>query len=300
MMEKKWLGHIAALTCVSVWGFAFVALVILLREFSPLEILLFRFSLAAVALYLIYPRRMERTTWRQELLFAAAGLFGVTAFFLLQDFALLNTAASNVSLIVTVAPVFTVLLSWRFLNGDRPTGFFFLGALLAFCGIGLISFAGGAFVFSPVGDLLALGAGFSWAVYCVFTKKVGGFGYHVIQTTRRIFLYGLLFALPFAIGMEFRLDLLRFSDPVNVAGMLYVGLGSSAACFVFWNFAVRQLGPAKTSVYIYFSPLVAVMGAVLVLGETITWLKGLGIVLTLLGLALSNRRSVKREEVFAE
>jgi hypothetical protein len=32
---------------------------------------------------------------------------------------------------------------------------------------------------------------------------------------------------------------------------LYLGLGASALCFVTWNFAVKELGAVKTSVYIY-------------------------------------------------
>ncbi|MCL2367413.1 MAG: DMT family transporter, partial [Oscillospiraceae bacterium] len=96
MGNKQFLGHIMAMISIFVWGFSYVPIVVLLREFSPFEILFFRFALAVVALYLIYPKRMKKTTRREELLFAAAGLSGVTLYFLLQDFALLNAAVSNV------------------------------------------------------------------------------------------------------------------------------------------------------------------------------------------------------------
>ena len=287
--NKQLLGHVAALVTVCVWGMAYVAIVNLLRYFTPVEILLFRFTLAIGLLYLAYPKRMGKTTRRQELCFAGAGLSGVTLYFLLQDFALLNTAASNVSVIVAVAPVLTVLLSWRFLKDKRPAGMFFLGAVLAVGGIAIISFVGNRVELRPMGDLLAILAALCWAIYCVLTKKIGGFGFHIIQTTRRIFLYGLIFLIPAVIFGEFRLGLERFTNPQNVMSFLYLGLGASGTCFVFWNFSVDKLGPAKTSVYIYLIPLITVAASVLILGETVGWFKGLGILLTLAGLILSNR-----------
>ncbi|MCL2842317.1 MAG: DMT family transporter [Oscillospiraceae bacterium] len=291
-MEKRQLqGHIAAAVCVCTWGVTFVAVVHLLQHFSPFEVLFFRFGLATLALYLVYPKRMRKTTRREELLFAGAGLAGVTLYFLAQDFALLNTSASNVGVIVAVSPVFTGLLTWRFLGGGRPTRSFFAGFLLAICGIGLISFAGSQLELHPIGDLLAVSAALCWAVYCIFTKKISGLGHHIIQTTRRIFLYGLVFLLPVLIAMELQtgLGLERFLIPTNLGAMLFLGLGASASCFLLWNFSLKQLGPVKTSAYIYLVPLVTVAASVLFLGERVTWTSAAGIALTLVGLVLSNR-----------
>jgi len=300
MEKKRPLGHIAALVCVSTWGFAFVPIVTLLRTFSPVELLFYRFSLAVLMLYLIYPKRMGKTTFRQELLLAGAGLSGVTMFFLLQDFALLVTSASNVGVIAAVAPVFTALLSWQLLGGERPATSFFFGAALALTGIGLISFAGSQLELSPAGDMLAVLKALSWAVYCLFTNKISTFGFHVIQTTRRVFLYGLLFLLPVMFVTDFRLGFERFAEPVNLVSMLFLGFGPSALCFALWNFGVKQLGPVRTSVYIYLIPLVAVLVSVTILGEIITWMSALGIVFTLGGLVISNRRSRRREVALAE
>ena len=69
-----------------------------------------------------------------------------------------------------------------------------------------------------------------------------------------------------------------------------MGLGASALCFVTWNFAVRVLGPVKTSVYIYIVPVVTALASALLLGERLTPLSGCGMALTLGGLFLSERR----------
>jgi len=298
--KNQLMGHMAALVCVFVWGVAYVVIVTLLQDFSPAEILFFRFSLATLALYFAYPKRGQKTNWRQELLLASAGLTGVTLYFLMQDFALMHTVASNVSVVVAVSPVFTVFLSWRFLGSGRPAWTFFLGAVLALCGIGLISFAGNQLEVHLLGDMFAMLAAFCWAVYCIFTKKLSDLGLHPIQSTRRIFSYGLLFLLPVILGSEFQLGLERFAQPRNIGNMLLLGLGSSALCFAFWNYALGQLGAVKTTVYVYAVPLVTVVASMLFLDVTITWLKALGIVFAIGGLILSNRRPKVREEVAAE
>ena len=295
MGERQWLGHIAALVTVCGWGLTYVATAILLRSFSPFELPIFRFIAAIPALYLIYPKKMGKTNLRQELLFAGAGLTGVTLFFIAENFALLHSSVSNVGVIVATAPVFTSLAVWIFLKGERPSKAFFLGFLLAICGIALISFADIRIQLSPLGDMLAVVTAMCWAAYSVFMKKINAQGHHPIQITRRIFLYGLLFFGPAVFLTDVRWGFERFLDTANLVSFLLLALGASAAGFVLWNWALAKLGPVKTTVYVYLIPLVALTGSFFILGETISWIQTCGVALTLLGLIISNRRPRKKE-----
>ena len=85
----------------------------------------------------------------------------------------------------------------------------------------------------------------------------------------------------------FRLAPERFLDPGIVANFLFLGLGACALCFVTWNFAVRVLGPVKTTVYLYLSPVITMVTAAIVLNEPMTAGMILGAALTLFGLILS-------------
>ena len=69
--------------------------------------------------------------------------------------------------------------------------------------------------------------------------------------------------------------------------ILYLGLGASALCVVTWTFAGHELGAVKTSVDIYLVPVITVITSVLILHEKLTLLAGIGTVLTLIGLFLS-------------
>ena len=289
--HKQLIGHLAALMTIIVWGITFISTKVLLRDFTPLEILFIRFTLGWLALWLVCPRRLVLTDRRQEWLFAFAGLTGVTLYFLLENIALTYSFASNVGVIVAVAPFFTALLAFRFLDGERPRANFFLGFVVAITGIGLISFNGSTVLqLNPLGDLLAVLAALVWAVYSILTRKIGAHGYGSLQATRRIFFYGLLFMLPCLPVLGFSWDTARVLKPVNLFNLLFLGLWASALCFVTWTFSFRRLGAIKTVVYIYLVPVVTVLTSVLVLHERITWMSATGTALTLLGLAISEMR----------
>lgn len=294
MEHKQPLGHLSALFTAAVWGTTFISTKVLLRDFQPVEILLFRFVLGFLALLIIYPHRLRESTWRQELTFAGAGLCGVSLYFLLENIALTYTMASNVGVIISVAPFFTAIFSRVFLKEEPLRANFFLGFLLAMAGIFLISFNGQRLALDPLGDVLAMLAALVWAAYSVLTKKIGGYGYHTILTTRRIFFYGIVFMLPALLVLDFQLDLTRLGNLVYLGNLLFLGLGASALCFVTWNFAVKVMGAVKTSVYIYLVPVITVVTSGLILRETITWMAGLGTLVTLLGLVLSEYRGPQK------
>jgi len=293
-------GHAAALITILIWGTTFVSTKILLASFMPVEILFYRFIIGYIVLLIAYPHRLKGIGKKQELMFMAAGACGITLYFLLQNIALTYTTASNVGVISSIAPFFTALLANCLLDGEKLKANFFIGFFVAMTGIFLISFNGSTVLrLNPIGDLLSLLTAILWAVYSILVRKISEFGYNTVQTTRKIFFYGLAFMIPVLFFPRFHWGIERFSQPVNMFNFLFLGLGASALCFVTWNLAVKILGAVKTSVYIYLVPVITVVTSVIVLSEKITWMSALGTVLTLAGLFLSEKK-VKDTQSAAE
>ncbi len=293
--NKEMTGHLLAAITTFIWGTTFISTKVLLVSFTPIEILFFRFFIGLVVLTAAFPYRLKGTTLKQEVLFAGAGLCGVTLYFLLENIALTYTLASNVGVIISVAPFFTALFSHWFLENEKLKANFFIGFVVAMIGIILINFNGSMVLkLNPMGDLLAVLAAFVWAIYSVLTKKVSQLGYNTIQTTRRIFFYGVIFMLPALSVLPFEWGFERFLQPVHIFNILFLGLGASALCFVTWNMAVELLGAVKTSIYIYLVPAVTVITSILILNETITWLAACGTLFTLAGLFISERKVKKK------
>lgn len=284
-------GHLLALLTILIWGTTFISTKILLKDFTPVEILFFRFLIGYFVLLLIYSRPIRTTSFKEELLFISAGLCGVTLYFLIENIALVYTLASNVGVIVSIAPFFTAVIAHFFLEEEKFHRQFFIGFLIALAGIILIGLNGSFLLqLNPIGDLLALLAPVVWAIYSVLMRKISVLKVHTIGATRRVFFYGLLFMLPALFLFDFQLGPSRFKEISNVAHLLFLGLGASALCFLTWNKAVGILGAVKTSIYIYIVPVITVAASALVLNEKITWAILTGTFLTLIGSYISERK----------
>ena len=295
MNSKLRLGQAAALITILIWGTTFISTKVLLTALSPIEILFLRFVIGYLALWLAAPRRLVLTERKQEGWFAAAGLCGVALYYGFENLALSMTQASNVGVIISIAPFFTVLFSAVFLKQKRPGLRFFLGFLMAMAGIMLFSFNRQAVEIHPLGDGLAVIAAMIWAIYCLISRKISELGYNVLLTTRRTFFYGLLLMLPLVMT-QFSADFQILSEPSVLLNLVFLGLGASALCFVTWNYAVGILGSVKTSVTIYIVPVITAVASAWVLHEPLTPRVILGLGLTLGGLLLSQKINQEKEQ----
>ncbi len=168
--QNRLTGYCFAAFTVVVWGSTFISSKVLLEFYTPAQIMLTRFILAYCALWLLRPRRLALTL-KQEGIFFLLGLLGCTAYFYTENTALSYTLASNVSIIVAAAPIFTAILA-HFAGEERFRASTLAGFLVAFSGVILVV-CNGTFVLklNPKGDLLALAAAVCWAIYSVLLRR---------------------------------------------------------------------------------------------------------------------------------
>lgn len=288
------LAHLAALFTVSVWGVTFISTKILLTEIPAEEILFTRFLLGWIFLWLLKPARLpipDRTT---ILIYAGAGFFGITLYFLLENIALEYSYASNVGVIVSTTPFFTAIVGWLLFDGARPGWRFYIGCLISFTGIYLVSFQNNSLHFSPLGDTLALLAAITWAFYSNLTKRLAAQNNDSLRVTRGIFFCGLLLMLPILAFTGLPAGLAILAKPVNLCNLLFLGIVASALCFATWTYCLHKLGEAQASAYIYLVPVVTIFAAAIWLDEKIdSWMLA-GAALTITGLLIAEYRPHKR------
>ncbi len=221
-----------------------------------------------------------------------AGLSGVTAYQFMENLAISYTSASNVSIIVSICPIFTAIFLQIFLKERHLTMFFNIGFLLAIFGVALVSFNGVVELhLNPKGDFLALAAAIWWGIYSLCVSKINAFKLDSIQVTRRIFFWAIVFMIPIGFFTGFTFDsavnLQRFSNPLNWLNLCFLGLGASAFCFAAWNLACEKLGTVRATAGIYLIPVVTIVFAFFALGEKISVMGAVGAVLTIAGLFVS-------------
>ena len=287
--QNRLTGYCFAAFTVVVWGSTFISSKVLLEFYTPAQIMLTRFIMAYCALWLLRPKRLA-LTMKQEGVFFLLGLLGCTAYFYTENTALSYTLASNVSIIVAAAPIFTAILA-HFAGEERFRASTLAGFLVAFSGVILVV-CNGTFVLklNPKGDLLALAAAVCWAIYSVLLRRASR-GLDSILVTRRTMFWGIVTALPLVAAEGVPYPTAPLLTASGIANFLFLGLVGSALCFVLWNKAFRILGVVTTNTFIYLMPFITILAARIFLDEPISPLALLGAVLITAGVVLSQRPS---------
>lgn len=270
MKLNKTSCYILALTIIVIWSSTFISTKVLLGAFTPLEILVYRFALAWVFMFALHPRLHRPESLKSELTLVCAGIAGGSLYFVAENYALKYSLASNVSLLVSTAPIMTAVLAHFFLKGENVRKRTIAGALVAFAGAALVIF-NGKFVLklNPIGDCLALLSSLSWAVYSIIVRKFES-KHSQFYVTRKIFFYTLVTVMPLTILSPLRLDFTPLLEPKLALNLLFLTLFASCLAYVVWNAVIRFLGATKANNLIYFIPLLTLVESAILLGEPLT------------------------------
>lgn len=296
-MNHKIAAHAQAWLCLLLWGGTMVSTKMLLGSVSPVMQLFLRFTIAYFALRICYPQKLELVDKKEEWYFFLCGSVGITLNLVFQNVALQYTKATNASIIIASAPMVTAILVHVFTEEKQLHRNFVVGFLFSMTGIVLVSTNGQRISFNIKGDLLVGCAALSWGVYSFMLRKITSRNYDMLCCTRRIFFYGLISMLPILPFVDRTVDLNRENWIFIVGNLLYLGLFASAFCYAVWNRVSEILGIVKTNLYLYGLPVVTFLFAAVLLKERVSAAGFCGIIFTIAGLILSERKpQIKKEK----
>lgn len=293
----KLLANIGALLVMIAWGTSFLSSKVLMVDggFTPTEVFIYRFTFAYIILLILTAKKLRADNMKDEFLFCICGLCAGSIYFIAENYALQFTSTGNVSLLVSISPIFTTVLM-AFLYRFMPKPNVIIGSLIAFAGVACIIFsAGEGFEINPLGDLIALSASLSWAIYTIVVKRLTPI-YSSLFITRKLFFYGVITALPLLLIQHEPLKLyllFDFSQPEYILNFLFLGIFCSAFAYLVWNEAMKVLGAIKANNYLYIQPLVTMIAGYYLLGEKIYLLGYIGCALIIGGIVFSERISFR-------
>ena len=282
------LGHIFTFITVTIWSVAFVGNKVLLDYMTPIEVMIYRFGLAYVLLLVLYPKWKMPTSFKDELYFLLLGFLGIFLYFILENFALKYTQASNVGILMGAIPIFTALLAHMFTDDEKISSKLIIGFIIAMGGMGLILLEGSGFELRLKGDLLALVAAVVFALYSV-ALKLAPKGYHYMLITRKSFFYGLLMMITYHLIKGNELNYSILNNSAVLVNIVFLGIFASGLAFILWHQGIEKIGSIGASNYIYLVPLLTSITGVIVLDEVITRNMIIGGVLILVGLYVSQK-----------
>lgn len=277
----------AMLTVIVIWALSNVFSKTSLAEISPLAFIFARVGLAAPALFAYVAIRQgipapEREDWGKFLL---AGASGYGLYNLLYIFGISLSSAFSVALLLSLGPVFTLLLAAS-LRIERVTRVQWAGVAVATLGVAVFvsDKLKGTLEYHPLGDLLIVVGAALFAVYSLVTRPLVG-KYGAAPTTAWSLLVGFMVLAPFALAPFLKQTWSGLSSAAWF-GLLFAAFGSLLVAYNLWAWAIERRGVARTVPYLFVLPVLTGLFSAIITGERFGPLKLFGAALVLGGTAI--------------
>ena len=230
--------------------------------------------------------RIARQDWLNLILGGAIGLF---AFIYLFIESLRYANPINVSIIMTLPPVFVILIGVIFQH-RRPSLMEYAGVAVSFAGAFLVIASGshGSAKGSDelLGDLLAVLSTICYAFYLVILERPSH-TYKPVTMLRWVFLFAAipgLFLIPSMGGMP----ILHTSDIVPWLEIGFILLCPTFLAYFLVQPAIKDIGSELVSIYQYLVPVFATISAVIMGIDHLRWIQVVAMAVIIAGMVLTD------------
>lgn len=286
---------LALAATVALWSSAFPAIRVGVAGLGVAGLSMTRLAVASAGLALVAPFLGVRRPSRRDLpRTALCGAAGMSAYQVLLNWGEVHVAAGTASLLISVAPVFSVLLAAAFL-GERIVARVVAGSLIALAGAALVALGGGSTEVST-SALAVIAAALVQAVYHFGSKPLLRH-YTGFEVACYAMWSGTLFLLPLVPAAW---HATAHATASALASAVYLGVAPSALGFVTWGYAVARYPVALSTAALYLVPPVTLVVAFVWLGEAprplelLGGLVGIGGVVLMRATAMPGRIAVWR------
>ncbi|HFK1449768.1 MULTISPECIES: DMT family transporter [Bacillus cereus group] len=284
MHNKKWDLRIicAHAFTILIWGSAFPAIRMGLESYTPEHLTLLRLLIASFILLLfsfIYKLRLPDLKDIPAIFIF--GALGFTFYHIALNYGEKTVNAGSASLIVSVTPIVTAILASIFLNEKMKLNGW-IGGVISFIGIALISFSQGDAIQLNSGGFFILLAAISESLYFVFqTSYLKKYGF--LPFTIYTILSSTVCMLIFLPGMY--TEILAAPLEVNMS-VIYLGLFPTVLPYIALAYIISHSGASEATSSLYLTPITACFVAWIWLGEVPTFVSIIGGGITILGILI--------------
>ena len=290
MIKKDWLRFWAS---GLIWSTSFLWIKIAVSEVSPLVLVDFRASFAALGMLLIILlTRSQRIPWQRLRrwlgFYALLGFINVAVPFVLISWGEQYISSGIASVLNSTTPLFAVMLTTFLLPEDRLNLAKLIGLLVGFAGVVVLFLPElkGGVVLDVLSMAAVLVASLFYAISGILIKRKG-------QNLPSE--YQVLLQFTFAAIITWALTLL-FERPVHLpqlpltwAALLWLGLLGSSLASLFYFQLIHSAGPTRATMVTYIPPLVGLILGAIILGEALSWWTLVGGAMILAGIIAVSR-----------
>ena len=273
---------VLALIVVAIWGFNFVVIQIGLLDLPPLLFTSLRFFFAAVPL-VFFVRRPEIPL---HLLMGWGLAQFALQFSLLFVGMKLGMPAGLSSLVIQLQAFFTIALAWWFLHEHARAGQL-IGAGIALSGMGIVAWHLDTRS-TLIGLLLVVGAGLSWAMANILSKRMGRVQPLALAVWGSFIAVPPLFMASTLIeGPHVIWHALKALTVESSLAVLFQSYPNTLLGFGVWSMLMRRYPAAQVAPFSLLVPVAGMLSASVVLHEPLQAWKVAAGALVLGGLAVN-------------
>lgn len=282
-------GYSLIIALSVIWGLAFVAIRRAGFELSPVNLTVLRWVIASagfltVAPFLGRPKQPIRKQHIPRILIVS--LASVVGYHLSLNYAETIVSSGLAGLLISMGPIFAVLLSALFLK-ERVGGRLMLALAAAFTGAIILSVNANLSFEQVSGPVAVVFAALMYAVFSVGSKPLVK-DYGALPTAIWIAVIGTAFALPL-VSVDLIPETMALS-PVGWLSVIYLAIISTVLANMILYTLISGREVSRLSVQLYLVPLVSLVGGILLLGELFTPVTIVGSAFLFTGVALATRK----------
>ncbi|MCQ2342637.1 MAG: DMT family transporter [Paludibacteraceae bacterium] len=298
---KKLLPYSAIVLSMIIWSASGIAVKEALTSFSPLTLIVVRFALSVLFMFIIgvVARRstlfcLQKANKKDLPLFFLAGLFQPFLYYLAETYTYdLISTPTIAETLLSVAPVLAPLFGWIFLR-EKETPRMFAGILVSTVGVAVLVLVGT--------ETFAVGN--SWGVLLAVVAVMFALSANVMlrriperYNPLTIIFYTQIVSFVLFCGLWAFTDMRSETVHTIAQGIVaewqslaYLAVMSSAVAFMLYCYGVRIVGVVKANIFNNIRPVFTALIMLLGFSEQLPWGKWLGITIIISGLFLCHKK----------
>ncbi|HFK6167145.1 TPA: DMT family transporter [Staphylococcus aureus] len=270
---------------IILWGSAFPMIKIALNDFSAESLSAFRLILATIILLpFVIIKKLPTPELRDIPVIFILGFCGFVIYHTALNFGETLISAGISGILVSTTPIFSSALAYIFLK-EHFSKWNWLSSLVAFIGRSIISISKDDYTtINVLGVFIILLASFSESLYFTFQKKyIEKYGFIAFT------LYTIMASSPFMlIFIPEIINDIHGATFTSIVSVLYLAIFPTIIPYVLLAYIVKSVGVSDATMSLYLTPIVSLLLSYLFLDELPTTLAIIGVIITLLGVSLSN------------
>lgn len=279
------------------WGLSFIWYKQALQYFNPITVVFFRLliSIPLLLILAIQLKRLKKIQKKDFPIFLLLAFLEPFIYSIGESYGIQHVTSTVASILIATIPIFTFIVANLFLN-EKLTPRNYLGMLISFLGVLGV-------VFAEYDGIEATGKGIALifisvaaaVVYGLVIKKVSS-KYNPLSVVTYQNLLAAIYFIPVFFMVDYNtFDLSRFTFKMFIP-VIYLAVFASTFAYIGLVQGIQKLGVARATVFANFIPVFTAIFAFIILKESLSPLKIIGIIVAVTGLLLTQQSRTEKLE----